>query len=559
MELLPLGRLEWIHGILSTFVGRQLSTAAIRVEASRAVEYLEHLAIRVFQLLWRYILLLFAWMNEHKSSLLLVSSAFFMFVWLCYHVYLAWVPRAEIPLSNLFTPTTSHWPSEEYKIVTTRIEIGKLIKHLTEGKVESSLGDLGETLWQGADQSTFAKWYPHHLRTIVNFYLDNLLEHARHADIPMSSVKTFAIPRELAPNSPARQALLTKHTRLASMLDLKHGNRIVSATPTDGLFELHLLKYFDFADLHVLKPHRDDAHDKLSHMASYAGKQVNRISFVTDLALRKSTLASHYTNVILRDPSHLTPATLEKVRVMLAPGGQMLIEITTLPKWTPEAMEFVEYPLEMSSCALLSLERVLKAVNEAGMHVKVVQNMTDQEARVAYALCRETEGSPVCYQEQWRLWKVWNGWKAALLARGTIERYAIVAEKPMADVAKYIAGRYNGVIYVNNNTLRGFFRIDKSGKHGFLVVFTAGDKSDPKGRFIGQGITEDRAATYLRTAIASDVEFTIDLIAPWKAVFYNAETFMRDRVILCGDAASTVTPHGGSSGNTGIQATHNLA
>ncbi|ODQ56108.1 hypothetical protein SAICODRAFT_32555 [Saitoella complicata NRRL Y-17804] len=269
-------------------------------------------------------------------------------------------------------------------------------------------------LWQGANQSVFAKWYPHHLRTIVNFYLDNLLEHARHADIPMSSVKTFAIPLELTPNSPARQTLLTKHTRLANMLDLKHTNRILCATPTDGFFELHLLKYFDFEDLHVLKPHRDDAQDKLSHIVAYAGKQVNRISFVTDLALRKSTLASQYTTVILRDPSHLTPATLERVRVMLAPGGRMLLELTILPKWTPEAMEFVDYPLERSSCALLSLERLLKAVNEAGMHVKVVQNITDQEARVAYALCRETEGSPVCNQEQWRPWKVRNGWKAAV-------------------------------------------------------------------------------------------------------------------------------------------------
>ena len=43
-----------------------------------------------------------------------------------------------------------------------------------------------------------------------------------------------------------------------------------------------------------------------------------------------------------------------------------------------------------------------------------------------------------------------------------------------ATVSKYIRGKYNGVIYINNELVRYFIRIDKSGKQGFLVVNTAG-------------------------------------------------------------------------------------
>ncbi|KAF2087996.1 hypothetical protein K490DRAFT_6186, partial [Saccharata proteae CBS 121410] len=128
-----------------------------------------------------------------------------------------------------------------------------------------------------------------------------------------------------------------------------------------------------------------------------------------------------------------------------------------------------------------------------------------------------------------------------------------------ADVERFIRGKYNGVIYINNEKLRGFIRIDKTGKQGFLVVISAGPKGTEESRFPADDITDERAAELLRAAIGADVPFDIDLIHKWRAVCDCAERFSKGRVLLAGDAAHTVTPHGGFGGNTGIQDAHNLA
>jgi 2-polyprenyl-6-methoxyphenol hydroxylase-like FAD-dependent oxidoreductase len=44
-----------------------------------------------------------------------------------------------------------------------------------------------------------------------------------------------------------------------------------------------------------------------------------------------------------------------------------------------------------------------------------------------------------------------------------------------ADCAELLRDRNQGVIYVHNPELRGFFRIDRSGGNGFLVINTVGD------------------------------------------------------------------------------------
>ena len=127
------------------------------------------------------------------------------------------------------------------------------------------------------------------------------------------------------------------------------------------------------------------------------------------------------------------------------------------------------------------------------------------------------------------------------------------------DVGKYIKGKYNGVIYVNNDTVRGFFRIDKSGQEGFLVVNTAGEPGSERSRYPADDLTDERAQDMLRAAVGADIDFKITLISPWRAVCDNAKRYSQGRVLLVGDAAATVTPHGGFGGNTGIQASHNLA
>lgn len=127
------------------------------------------------------------------------------------------------------------------------------------------------------------------------------------------------------------------------------------------------------------------------------------------------------------------------------------------------------------------------------------------------------------------------------------------------DVGTYIKGKYNGVIYVNNDTVRGFFRIDKSGREGFLVINTAGERGTERSRYPADNLTDERAQDMLRAAVGADIDFKITLISPWRAVCDNAKRYSQGRVLLVGDAAATVTPNGGFGGNTGIQASHNLA
>ncbi|KAL9075840.1 MAG: hypothetical protein Q9157_003850 [Trypethelium eluteriae] len=129
-----------------------------------------------------------------------------------------------------------------------------------------------------------------------------------------------------------------------------------------------------------------------------------------------------------------------------------------------------------------------------------------------------------------------------------------------ADVSKYLEDQYNGVIYVNNPTVRGFFRIDRTGQQGFLVVFTAGKQGTKESRFPADNVTDEQASEYLRAAIGNEsIQVQIESIAKWRAVCDNAQRYNVGRVILAGDSAHAMTPQGGYGGNTGIQDVHNLA
>jgi 2-polyprenyl-6-methoxyphenol hydroxylase-like FAD-dependent oxidoreductase len=129
-----------------------------------------------------------------------------------------------------------------------------------------------------------------------------------------------------------------------------------------------------------------------------------------------------------------------------------------------------------------------------------------------------------------------------------------------ADVGEYVAGRTEGVFYVFNDVLRGFFRLDRSCQSGFLVVNTVGDTSRPEATNVAESITRDRAAELLRAAIGvPDIPVDVVDIAPWKAIADVAESFGRGRVRIAGDAAHTMPPNGGFGGNTGVQDAFNLA
>ncbi|MGZ5965105.1 MAG: FAD-dependent monooxygenase [Caulobacteraceae bacterium] len=129
-----------------------------------------------------------------------------------------------------------------------------------------------------------------------------------------------------------------------------------------------------------------------------------------------------------------------------------------------------------------------------------------------------------------------------------------------ADCSEALRGRNLGVIYVNNPQVRGFFRLEKTGLGGFLVVFTVGDIRDPGARNVAEGITNERAAQLVRDAVGDPgLEVDIVDVASWVAVCRAAERFQHGRIFIAGDAAHTMTPTGGFGGNTGIQDAHNIA
>jgi hypothetical protein len=138
-----------------------------------------------------------------------------------------------------------------------------------------------------------------------------------------------------------------------------------------------------------------------------------------------------------------------------------------------------------------------------------------------------------------------------------------------ADLGPLLKDRNQGVHYVTNPLMRGFFRLDRSGNAGFLVVNLVGDTSRPEvvAAFpeapwarVAEGITQQRALELLRAAIGvPGIPVVIENIATWRAVADVADRFQDGRVFLAGDAAHVVPPNGGYGGNTGVQDAHNLA
>src|SRR5919199_1362676 len=129
-----------------------------------------------------------------------------------------------------------------------------------------------------------------------------------------------------------------------------------------------------------------------------------------------------------------------------------------------------------------------------------------------------------------------------------------------ADCSELLRDRNQGVIYVHNPRLRGFFRLDRRGGTGFLVINTVGeDVTQDSAVDVQSGLTEERALQYLRTAIGTDMPMELVDVANWRAEAMCAERLREGRVFLAGDAAHVVPPNGGFGGNAGVQDALNLA
>jgi 2-polyprenyl-6-methoxyphenol hydroxylase-like FAD-dependent oxidoreductase len=131
-----------------------------------------------------------------------------------------------------------------------------------------------------------------------------------------------------------------------------------------------------------------------------------------------------------------------------------------------------------------------------------------------------------------------------------------------ADLTPQLLGKPVSVIYINNPTLGGFFRMDKDCRSGFLCVNTVGDpKKDPEAaKNAAADISERRLIEFVRAGVGiPDLPVKIDGIARWRATSDVARKFRDGRVFLAGDAAHLMPPNGGFGGNTGIHDAHNLA
>jgi 2-polyprenyl-6-methoxyphenol hydroxylase-like FAD-dependent oxidoreductase len=157
----------------------------------------------------------------------------------------------------------------------------------------------------------------------------------------------------------------------------------------------------------------------------------------------------------------------------------------------------------------------------------------------------------------------------AMRGHGLLSNSVTIYFRADVDLSPLLAGRDQGVNYVTNPVLRGFFRLDRTGNQGFLVVNLVGDTTRPEiiaayptapWANVAETIDESRALELLRAAIGvPEIPVTIEDIATWRAVADSAERYGQGRVFLAGDAAHTMPPNGGFGGNTGVQDAHNLA
>jgi len=131
-----------------------------------------------------------------------------------------------------------------------------------------------------------------------------------------------------------------------------------------------------------------------------------------------------------------------------------------------------------------------------------------------------------------------------------------------ADLSPYIGDKAWSLIYVNNPSLRGFFRLNRAATAGFLGVNVVGDPAiDPEAAVnAATDVSEARLIELVRAGVGkADLAVKIDGFSRWRATASVAQRLRGGRIFIAGDAAHLMPPNGGFGGNTGIHDVHNLA
>jgi len=205
--------------------------------------------------------------------------------------------------------------------------------------------------------------------------------------------------------------------------------------------------------------------------------------------------------------------------------------------------------IEYGADLVYGSEVVIEGRDDSGVLAVIRELATDKERRVRAQYVVGADGSRSTIRSSLGI---------EMVGHGELSRSATIYFR--ADFRHLLGDQQLGVVYVVNDDLRGFFRFEKSGLAGFLVVSSLGDPMVSGNLDTWEALTPERARELVVGALGDEsIDVEIDEVALWLASACVTTGYGRERILLVGDAAHVVPPTGGFGGNTGIHDAHNLA